>query len=56
MYELSGARVTEIKASHLVYISHPAEVAGVIEKAARSASENTTRGRVLPSGIGAVGK
>ena len=41
MYERSGARVTEIKASHLVYISHPGEVASVIEKAARSSGENT---------------
>ena len=36
MYQRSGARVTEIKASHLVYISHPGEVARVIERAARS--------------------
>ena len=56
MYKRSGARVTEIKASHLVYISHPAEVARVIEKAARSASENTTMGPVLPTGVGTVGK
>jgi pimeloyl-ACP methyl ester carboxylesterase len=56
MYERSGARVTEINASHLVYISHPGEVAGVIEKAARSSSENTTKGRVPPSGVGAMGK
>ncbi len=36
MYKRSGAQVTEIKASHAVYISHPAAVAAVIEKAARS--------------------
>ena len=36
MYERSGARITEVKASHLVYISHPAAVARVIETAARS--------------------
>jgi pimeloyl-ACP methyl ester carboxylesterase len=35
MYKRSGAEVTEIKASHAVYISHPAAVAAVIEKAAR---------------------
>jgi pimeloyl-ACP methyl ester carboxylesterase len=45
MYERSGARVTEIKASHLVYISHPGEVAGVIEKAARSVGENAAEPR-----------
>lgn len=43
MYKRSGARVTEIKASHLVYISHPGAVANVIERAARSLSENTTK-------------
>jgi pimeloyl-ACP methyl ester carboxylesterase len=42
MYNRSGARVTEIKASHLVYISHPAEVASVIEAAARSVNEGIT--------------
>lgn len=36
MYKRSGAKVTEIKASHAVFISHPAAVAGVIEKAAHS--------------------
>jgi pimeloyl-ACP methyl ester carboxylesterase len=41
MYQRSGAKVTEIKASHLVYISHPGEVAVVIERAARSVGENT---------------
>jgi pimeloyl-ACP methyl ester carboxylesterase len=45
MYERSGAKTTEIKASHLVYISHPGEVAGVIERAARSVGENTTKPR-----------
>jgi pimeloyl-ACP methyl ester carboxylesterase len=39
MYKRSGAKITEIKASHLVYISQPALVAGVIETAARSAAE-----------------
>jgi pimeloyl-ACP methyl ester carboxylesterase len=36
MYKRSGAKVTEIKASHAVFISHPAAVAGVIEKAAHT--------------------
>jgi pimeloyl-ACP methyl ester carboxylesterase len=31
-----GARTSEIKASHLPYISHPTEVAGLIEEATRS--------------------
>jgi hypothetical protein len=35
MYNCSGAKVTEIKAGHLVYISHPSAVARVIETAAR---------------------
>jgi pimeloyl-ACP methyl ester carboxylesterase len=37
MYKRSGARVTEIKGSHLVYISQPSAVARVIETAARAA-------------------
>jgi pimeloyl-ACP methyl ester carboxylesterase len=40
MYTRSGAQVTEIKGSHLVYVSHPAAVASVIERAARSVREN----------------
>ncbi|MDE2049473.1 MAG: alpha/beta hydrolase [Gammaproteobacteria bacterium] len=36
MYERSGAKITQIEGSHLVYISHPATVARVIETAARS--------------------
>ena len=40
MYTRSGAKTTEIKASHLVYISQPRAVASVIEKAARSEGEN----------------
>jgi pimeloyl-ACP methyl ester carboxylesterase len=35
MYQRSGAKVIEIKSSHLVYVSHPLAVAHVIEKAAR---------------------
>jgi pimeloyl-ACP methyl ester carboxylesterase len=42
MYERSGAEVVEIEASHLVYISHPYEVARVIERAARAIAVNTT--------------
>ena len=37
MYKRSGAKVTEIKASHLVYVSQPRAVARVIEQAARAA-------------------
>ena len=36
MYKRSGAKVTEIKASHAVCISHPHAVARVIETAARA--------------------
>jgi pimeloyl-ACP methyl ester carboxylesterase len=43
MYKRSGARVTEINANHLVYISQPAAVASVIETAARAAGENATK-------------
>jgi pimeloyl-ACP methyl ester carboxylesterase len=35
MYKRSGSKVTEIAASHVVYMSHPAEVAAIIEQAAR---------------------
>jgi pimeloyl-ACP methyl ester carboxylesterase len=35
MYERSGAKVTELSASHAVFISHAAEVARVIEAAAK---------------------
>ena len=35
MYKRSGAKVTELASSHVAYISHPAEVAAVIEQAAR---------------------
>ncbi len=45
MYKRSGAQMTEIEASHLVYISHPGAVAGVIERAAGSTGENTTQPR-----------
>jgi pimeloyl-ACP methyl ester carboxylesterase len=36
MYKRAGSKVTEIKASHAVYISQPEEVAKVIEQAALS--------------------
>ncbi len=36
MYKRANAKVTEIKASHVVYISQPEQVATVIEDAARS--------------------
>jgi pimeloyl-ACP methyl ester carboxylesterase len=36
MYKRAGTKVTEIKGSHLVYISQPRAVANVIEAAARS--------------------
>lgn len=40
MYKRSGATVTEIKgASHVVFISHPKEVAAVIEEAAKGAKK-----------------
>jgi len=45
MYKRSGATMTEIKASHLVYISHPGAVARIIERAARSIRETTTKPR-----------
>jgi pimeloyl-ACP methyl ester carboxylesterase len=35
MYKRAGSKVTEIPASHAVYISHPAEVAKIIEQAAQ---------------------
>jgi pimeloyl-ACP methyl ester carboxylesterase len=35
MYKRSGATVTELASSHVAYMSHPAEVAAVIEQAAR---------------------
>ena len=37
MYERSGTKVTEIKGSHMVYVSQPRAVARVIETAARAA-------------------
>jgi pimeloyl-ACP methyl ester carboxylesterase len=37
MYKRSGAKMTEIKASHAVYLSKPRAVADVIEAAARAA-------------------
>ena len=37
MYKRAGAKVTEVKGSHLVYISQPEAVAKVIIEAAQSA-------------------
>jgi hypothetical protein len=36
MYQRAGSKVTEIKGSHVVYISQPEQVAKVIEDAATS--------------------
>jgi pimeloyl-ACP methyl ester carboxylesterase len=36
MYQRAGSKITEIKASHLVYVSQPDAVAKVIEDAARA--------------------
>lgn len=36
MYERAGSKITEIKGSHLVYVSQPEQVAQVIEDAAKS--------------------
>jgi hypothetical protein len=35
MYKRSNATVIELPSSHAVYMSHPAEVAALIEKAAQ---------------------
>jgi pimeloyl-ACP methyl ester carboxylesterase len=43
MYKRSGAKITEIKANHLVYVSQPRAVASVIEAAARSVGDNMTK-------------
>jgi hypothetical protein len=43
MYARSGSHVTEIKGSHLVYVSQPRAVARVIEKAARSTDESAAK-------------
>jgi pimeloyl-ACP methyl ester carboxylesterase len=43
MYKRSGTQITEINGSHLVYVSHPGAVANVIERAARSITENATK-------------
>ncbi len=39
MYQRSNSKVTEINASHVVFISHPKEVAAVIEAAAKGAGK-----------------
>ena len=40
MAKRAGSKVTEIKASHVAFISHPEEVAAVIEEAAKNAVKN----------------
>jgi pimeloyl-ACP methyl ester carboxylesterase len=35
MYKRAGSKITELASSHVAYISHPAEVAAVIERAAQ---------------------
>lgn len=39
MYKASNSKVTEIAASHVVYVSHPKEVAAVIEAAAQGSAK-----------------
>ena len=39
MYKRSNTKITEIKGSHVVFISQPAKVAAVIVEAARSVSK-----------------
>jgi hypothetical protein len=36
MYKRAGAKVTEIKGSHAIFISQPQAVANVIERAAKA--------------------
>ena len=38
MYQRAKAHVTEVKSSHVVFLSHPDAVTKVIEEAARSAT------------------
>ena len=38
MYQRSGAKVTEVPASHAVFVSQPAAVAQVIEAAAKQSN------------------
>ena len=45
MYKRSGTRISEVKANHLVYISHPDVVAQVIERAARAGGEKPEKPR-----------
>lgn len=35
MYERAGAKVTEVKGSHVIFIPQPRAIANVIEQAAR---------------------
>jgi len=38
MAKRAGSTVVEVKASHAVYVSHPQDVAALIEKAAQGAA------------------
>jgi hypothetical protein len=38
MYKRAGAKVTELHSSHVVFISHPKDVADVIEAAAKGSA------------------
>jgi hypothetical protein len=39
MAKRAGSKVTEVKSSHVVYISHPKAVADIIETAAKNAGK-----------------
>ena len=39
MYKRAGAKVTEIKSSHAVYVSRPNDVARLIERAAEASTQ-----------------
>jgi pimeloyl-ACP methyl ester carboxylesterase len=39
MAKRAGSKVTEVKSSHVVYISHPQAVADIIETAAKNAGK-----------------
>jgi len=43
-----GAKLIEINSSHVVFMSHPKEVAGLIESAARTTTTTTARARAQP--------
>jgi hypothetical protein len=43
MYKRFGATISDVKANHLVYISHPGAIAEVTVRAARAVGENRTK-------------